>query len=63
MLTLARKVGEKLTIDGDVTVTVLGIKGNQIRIGIDAPREMQIAREECSASKELETQFEYRKAC
>ncbi len=46
MLILTRKVGEKLVIDDNVTVTVLGVKGNQIRIGIDAPREIQVHREE-----------------
>ena len=46
MLILTRKVGEKLVIGENVTVTVLGIKGNQIRIGIDAPPEVQVHREE-----------------
>jgi carbon storage regulator len=46
MLILTRKVGEKLVIGENVTVTVLGVKGIQIRIGIDAPREIQVHREE-----------------
>ena len=46
MLILTRRVGEKLIIGENVTVTVLGVKGNQIRIGIDAPRDVQVSREE-----------------
>lgn len=62
MLSLTRKVGEKLTIGGNVTVTVLGFKGNQIRIGVDAPREMQIDREEWVDPEDTEILIEYRKA-
>jgi carbon storage regulator len=46
MLILSRRVGEKLIIGENVTVTILGVKGNQIRIGIDAPRDIQVNREE-----------------
>ena len=46
MLILTRRVGEKLIVGGNVTLTVLGVKGNQIRVGIDAPREVKVYREE-----------------
>ena len=46
MLILTRKVGERLVIDDDVIVTILGVKGNQVRVGIEAPREVQVHREE-----------------
>lgn len=46
MLILTRRVGESLMIGDDVTVTVLASKGNQIRIGIDAPRDVEVHREE-----------------
>ena len=46
MLILTRRVGETLMIGDDVTVTALGVKGNQVRSGIDAPREVAVHREE-----------------
>jgi carbon storage regulator len=46
MLILTRRVGETLMIGDDVTVTVLGVKGNQTRIGINAPRDVAVHREE-----------------
>ncbi len=46
MLILTRRVGETVRIGDDVSITVLGVKGNQVRIGIDAPREVAVHREE-----------------
>lgn len=46
MLILTRRIGEKLVIGEKVTVAVVGIKGNQIRIGIDAPRDIQVHRDD-----------------
>ena len=46
MLILTRRVGETLMIGNDVSVTVLGVKGNQVRIGVDAPKEIAVHREE-----------------
>ncbi|MSQ68493.1 MAG: carbon storage regulator [Gammaproteobacteria bacterium] len=46
MLILTRKVGESLMIGDEVNVTVLGIKGNQVRIGVNAPKHVSVHREE-----------------
>ena len=46
MLILTRKVNESLRVGDDVTITVLGIKGGQIRIGINAPRDIEVHRQE-----------------
>ncbi len=46
MLILTRRVQEALCINDDITVTVLSVKGNQVRLGIEAPREVEVHREE-----------------
>jgi carbon storage regulator len=46
MLILTRKTSETLMVGDEVTVTVLGVKGNQVRIGVNAPREVAVHREE-----------------
>ena len=46
MLILTRRVGETVMIGNEVTVTVLGVKGNQVRLGINAPKDVAVHREE-----------------
>jgi len=46
MLILTRRVGESLMVGDEITVTVLGVKGNQVRIGVNAPRDVAVHREE-----------------
>lgn len=46
MLILTRRIGESIVIGDNVTITVLGVKGNQVRVGVDAPRDVSVHREE-----------------
>ena len=54
MLVLSRRPGESIVIGNEVVVTVLDVRGDQIRIGVDAPREVQIHREEVFRALEAE---------
>jgi carbon storage regulator len=56
MLILSRRPGESLTIGDDVVVTVIGVSGNQIRLGITAPREVRVLREEIYKAMREENQ-------
>jgi len=55
MLILTRRVGEVLRIGQDISVTICGVKGNQVRIGISAPKEVSVDREEIFNRKAAET--------
>jgi len=46
MLILTRRVGQTVTVGDDITITVLGVKGNQVRVGINAPKSVAVHREE-----------------
>jgi carbon storage regulator len=54
MLILTRRTGEAICIGRDIKITVLGIKGNQVKLGIDAPPDVPVDREEIHARKQRE---------
>jgi carbon storage regulator len=54
MLVLTRNLSESLIIGNDIEITVLGIKGNQVRIGIEAPRDVSVVREEIAGGSDME---------
>lgn len=53
MLVLSRKIGERIVIDDQIVVTVIEIRGGQIRLGIEAPKEIPVWREEVLTQKEM----------
>lgn len=58
MLILTRRIGETVVIGDNVTVTVLGVKGNQIRVGIEAPKEVSVHRMEIVERNRMEAQID-----
>jgi carbon storage regulator len=58
MLILSRRIGETIMIGSNVTVTVLGVKGTQARLGIDAPKDVEVHREEVYERIRLERSHE-----
>lgn len=53
MLILTRRIGETLIINDDISLTVLGVKGNQVRVGISAPKDVPVDREEIYLRKKM----------
>ena len=60
MLILTRRIGETLVVGDDVTITVLGVKGNQVRIGVNAPKHVSVHREEIYKRIQQEQQHKSR---
>lgn len=56
MLILTRRVTESIRVGQDITIVVLGVKGTQVRIGIDAPKELSVDREEVRERKNTDSQ-------
>lgn len=54
MLILTRRIGETIVIGDETNVTVLGVKGNQVRVGVDAPKDVSVHREEIQKKIELQ---------
>ena len=54
MLVLSRRIGEQIVIDGNISVTVVEIKGSQVRLGVTAPKSVRVDREEVHARRQEE---------
>lgn len=57
MLILTRRIGQKIIIDNDITITLLDVKGQQARIGVDAPKDVSVNREEIQDLIDRETKW------
>lgn len=62
MLVLTRRIGETVTIGNDITLTVLSVRGNQVRVGIGAPKEVEVHREEIYERIQREKQLTERRS-
>ena len=62
MLILTRRIGESVVIGGDIAITVLGVKGNQVRVGVKAPRDVSVHREEIFERIQREEQTDLHRA-
>ena len=58
MLVLSRKVGESVDIDGQIIVRVVGVRGNRVQVGIEAPKDIQILRSELSVCHSTDNEWE-----
>ncbi|MBB3047166.1 carbon storage regulator [Litorivivens lipolytica] len=58
MLILTRRIGETLMVGDEVTVTILGVKGNQVRVGVTAPRDVAVHRQEVYEKIQKESEVE-----
>jgi len=59
MLVMTRRIGEKIMIGSNITLTILSVHGNQVRVGVDAPREVGVHRDEIYRRIELERAAEH----
>jgi carbon storage regulator len=60
MLVMTRRIGERIVIGSNITLTILSVHGNQVRVGVDAPREVAVHREEIYRRIELERPAEHK---